>query len=283
MKLPFYLAKRFVAGETADQAISVVEQLNAQGIVATLDLLGENVKDLAQADQAVEVYRELFDKIVTAKIQSGVSIKLTQLGLDFGIEACLVRTLKVIELAKEKNIFVRLDMEGSNYTQATIDVFLKLHEGYPGTVGLVLQSYLYRSLEDVKDMAKHKAPIRVCKGAYKEPASIAQQNMADVRDQYKTMVKTLLEAGCTVAIATHDNQLIDWAISWLREQEINPDLYEFQMLFGLRRKKSAALVAQGFKVRSYVPFGTEWFPYFFRRLRERKENVFFVLKGLFLD
>jgi len=283
MKLPFFLAKRFVAGETAAQAIEVVKALQADGIHATLDLLGENVKDLREADQAVDIYRDLFDDIQTAKIDSGVSIKLTQLGLDFGVAPCFERAKHVLDMASKRTIFVRLDMEGSNYTQATIDTFMQLLEMYPESVGLVLQSYLHRSIQDSEAMAAMKASIRVCKGAYKEPSSVAIQNMPAIRAQYKTMVKTLLHAGCKVGIATHDNDLIDWAISWTKDQGIDPSLFEFQMLFGLRRKKSRSLVAQGFKVRSYVPFGTEWFPYFYRRLRERKENIFFLLKGLIED
>ncbi|MEZ4818533.1 MAG: proline dehydrogenase family protein [Bdellovibrionota bacterium] len=282
MKIPIVFARRFVAGETADQAIEVVKILNQEGIKTSLDLLGENVENLQQADAAVQEYRELFDKIAAAGIDSGVSIKLTQLGLDFGLDACLERTSQVLQMAQEKKLFVRIDMEGSHYTQITIDAFLALLKDFD-RVGIVLQAYLKRSMQDVANMANHHASVRVCKGAYKESESIAYHSMDEIRAQYKAMVMHLLQAKCTVGIATHDDKLIDWAVAWVEENKIDRSLFEFQMLYGLRRNKAKELVAKGYRVRSYVPYGTHWFPYFYRRLRERKENIFFVLKGLLVD
>jgi proline dehydrogenase len=272
MKIPVYFARRFVAGETAQEAIEVVKELNRNGIVASLDLLGENVAGAAQADEAVMEYDRLFDLISKNKIQSGVSLKLTQLGLDLSFNDCVERMRKVLKSAKRHNIFVRIDMEGSFYTQTTMDVFTRL-AGEFSNVGLVLQAYLHRSLDDAANMAEQKYSIRVCKGAYKESSSIAYQNMNDIRAHYKNMVSVLLKG----------DLLIDWAIQYVNEHKIPKNQFEFQMLYGLRRKKALQLVKQGFRVRSYVPYGTHWFPYFYRRLRERKENVLFVLKSLIID
>lgn len=282
MKLPAFFAKRFVAGETADQAIEAVRSLNQDGIRATLDLLGENVESLAQANEAVTTYYALFDKINQANIQSGISIKLTQLGLDFGLQACLERTRKVLDRAKEHDLFVRLDMEGSNYTQQTIDAFLiLLKENY--RVGIVLQAYLKRSKEDIETMIENGATVRVCKGAYKEPPELALQDMVEIRSHFKDMVHRMFQTQQYVCIATHDDELIDWALAWIEEHHVSRDDFEFQMLYGLRRQKLKSLADQGYRVRAYVPYGTHWFPYFYRRLRERKENILFVLRSLFKD
>lgn len=282
MKIPIYFARRFVAGETAEQAIEAVKELNRDGIVATLDLLGENVSTATQADEAVEEYDRLFDLITQSQVKSGVSLKLTQLGLDLGLDSCVERMRKVLTSAKQHNLFVRIDMEGSFYTQATIQAFLTLAKEFTN-VGLVLQAYLHRSMDDAKMMADQKLSIRVCKGAYKESSSIAFQNMGDIRTQYKNMVKILLDGGSKIGIATHDDELIDWARTYVTANNVPNSQFEFQMLYGLRRKKMLELAKAGFRVRSYVPYGTHWFPYFYRRLRERKENVFFVLKSLIAD
>lgn len=282
MKIPVYFARRFVAGETAVEAIEAVKELNRDGIVATLDLLGENVASHAQADEAVEEYYRLFQLITDSGVKSGVSLKLTQLGLDLGVDSCVERMRKVLTSAQKHNLFVRIDMEGSFYTQTTIDAFVRLANEYKN-VGLVLQAYLHRSMDDTKLMAEKKFSIRVCKGAYKESSSIAFQSMDDIRTSYKNMVKVLLDGGCRIGIATHDDELIDWAKQYVTENKVDKKLFEFQMLYGLRRKKMLQLAKEGFRVRSYVPYGTHWFPYFYRRLRERKENVFFVLKSLIAD
>jgi proline dehydrogenase len=282
MKIPSYFARRFVAGETAYEAVEAVKELNRDGIVATLDLLGENVSTHAQADEAVEEYYRLFDLISRSNIQSGVSLKLTQFGLDLDVNACVERMRKVLSSAQKHRLFVRIDMEGSFYTQITVDVFVKLAVEFTN-VGLVLQAYLHRSMDDAKTMADQKFSIRVCKGAYKESTSIAFHNMDDIRTQYKNMVKILLDGGSKIGIATHDDHLINWARDYVTENKVPKSQFEFQMLYGLRRKKSLELVKQGFRVRSYVPYGTHWFPYFYRRLRERKENILFVLKSLIAD
>ncbi len=282
MKIPVYFARRFVAGETAREAIEAVRELNQEGLVTSLDLLGENVSSHQQADEALEEYYRLFDLISQNKVQSGVSLKLTQLGLDLDVRACTERMKKLLTDAKSHNLFVRIDMEGSYYTQTTIDVFLELAKEFTN-VGLVLQAYLHRSLDDAQKMANLKLSIRVCKGAYKESSSIAFQSMDDIRTQYKSMVKVLLDGGSKIGIATHDDKLINWASQYVTENKTPKSQFEFQMLYGLRRKKALQLVKQGFRVRSYVPYGVHWFPYFYRRLRERKENVLFVLKSLIAD
>ncbi len=282
MKIPVYFARRFVAGETAIEAIEAVKELNREGIVASLDLLGENVASAQQADEAVEEYYRLFQLITDHEVKSGVSLKLTQLGLDLGIDSCVERMRKVLISAQKHNLFVRIDMEGSFYTETTIKAFVTLANEFEN-VGLVLQSYLHRSMDDAKTMADRKFSIRVCKGAYKESSSIAFQSMDDIRTQYKNMVKILLDGGSRIGIATHDDELIDWAKTYVIANNVPKSQFEFQMLYGLRRKKALELVKQGFRVRSYVPYGSHWFPYFYRRLRERKENVLFVLKSLIAD
>jgi proline dehydrogenase len=282
MKIPIYFARRFVAGETALEAIESVKKLNRDGIVASLDLLGENVSTALQADEAVEEYYRLFQLITDHQVKSGISLKLTQLGLDLGVDSCVERMRKVLASAQKHNLFVRIDMEGSFYTQTTINAFVTLANEFEN-VGLVLQSYLHRSVDDAKLMADRKFSIRVCKGAYKESSSIAFQSMSDIRTQYKNMVKILLDGGSRIGIATHDDELIDWAKTYVIANNVPKSQFEFQMLYGLRRKKALELVKQGFRVRSYVPYGTHWFPYFYRRLRERKENVLFVLKSLIAD
>ncbi len=282
MKIPVYFARRFVAGESALEAIEAVKELNKDGIVATLDLLGENVSSHQQADDVVEEYYDLFKKITDSGVKSGVSLKLTQLGLDLDVTSCVERMRKILINARKHNLFVRIDMEGSFYTQTTVDVFIKLANEFEN-VGLVLQAYLHRSMDDAKNMAQKKFSIRVCKGAYKESSSIAFQSMDDIRTQYKNMVKILLEGGSKIGIATHDDELINWTKAYVVQNRIPSAQFEFQMLYGLRRKKALELAKEGFRVRSYVPYGTHWFPYFYRRLRERKENVFFVLKSLIAD
>lgn len=282
MKIPIYFARRFVAGETAEEAINAVKKINQDGITATLDLLGENVSTHAQADEAVHEYARLFDLITESGVKSGVSLKLTQLGLDLGEQKCIERMDAILTDAKKHNLFVRIDMEGSIYTELTIHVFQDLLARH-NNVGLVLQAYLHRSANDAKTFGRQRASIRVCKGAYKESPSIAFQKMSDIRENYKTMVKDLLLAGSKIGIATHDEELIEWAKNFTTQNKISKTQFEFQMLYGLRRNKAKELAKEGYRVRSYVPYGTHWFPYFSRRLRERKENIFFVLKSLILD
>ncbi|MFH1262028.1 MAG: proline dehydrogenase family protein [Pseudomonadota bacterium] len=282
MRALTYLARRFVAGEEMSDAVEAVRRLNGNGILASLDVLGEAVTDRNEAEGAAHDYLRLLDEIACQGIAGNVSIKLSQMGLEIDTEFCFSQMHAILEKARQQENFVRIDMESSALTQSTLDVYYRLYRDHPN-VGIVLQSYLYRSEKDARDLAALHAPVRVCKGAYKEPQSIAFKNMDDIRRSFRTMVEILLRGGSKVGIATHDDRLIDWAIEWTGEEKIPRDRFEFQMLYGLRRKRARELAKNGFQVRTYVPFGSHWLPYFMRRLRERKENVFFVLKGLVAD
>ncbi|MFH1017733.1 MAG: proline dehydrogenase family protein [Pseudomonadota bacterium] len=277
-----YLARRFVAGETLDDAMKAVISLNRDGILASLDVLGENVHSETEAAVARDEYLRLLDEIRRLGVKSNVSLKLTQMGLDMGHELCISNVRRIVERARQYGNFVRIDMEGSAYTERTLGIFTELRKTCPN-LGIVLQAYLHRSEEDAKKLVELKAPVRVCKGAYKEPASIAFHRMEDIRRSFRQLVEILLKAGSNVGIATHDEKLIRWALEWTAREKIPRDRFEFQVLYGLRRKRARQLAAEGYPVRFYVPFGTHWLPYFVRRLRERKENVFFVLKSLVAD
>jgi proline dehydrogenase len=281
MKLPFFLAKRFVAGESFEEAVPKVEQLNDKEIKITLDLLGENVEDRETADNTVESYIDLLQNISDAGLDSTISIKLTMMGLDIDRSYCRDNLFKLLSVAKENDQFVRIDMEGSDYTQQTIDIFKEAFEEYGHHVGIVLQAYLHRTEKDVAELAEMGADIRICKGAYKESSKIALQDMDDIRSAYKKYVKVLLEKTDYPRIATHDDELIEWVKGYTEQQNISKDRFEFQMLYGLRQETMEAFVTNGYNARIYVPFGTMWFPYFKRRLMERKENIWFVLSTMF--
>lgn len=281
MKLPFALAKRFVAGETLEQAIPKVKDLNRKEIKLTLDLLGENVDDRKTADQTVENYIQLLRGIREHGLDSTISIKLTMLGLDIDRDYCRDNLFKLLDVAREKDQFVRIDMEGSDYTQLTIDLFKDAFEHYGKHVGIVIQAYLHRSKEDVPELAAMGADVRLCKGAYGEPERIALQNMPAIRDAYKEYAKILLDKTTYPRIATHDDELINWTKDYTSEKGIGKTRFEFQMLYGLRQGTMEELTASGYNTRIYVPYGTMWFPYFKRRLTERKENIWFVLNTMF--
>ena len=281
MKLPFVLAKRFVAGETFADAIPKVEQLNKKGVTVTLDLLGENVKDRQTADETVDSYIELLKGIEEAGLDSTISIKLTMMGLDIDHSYCRDNLFKLLDVARETDQFVRIDMEGSDYTQITIDLFKEAFQKYGKHVGIVIQAYLHRTKEDIADLAEMGADVRLCKGAYNEPERVALQNMDAIRSAYKEYAKVLLEQTPYPRIATHDDELVDWVKKYTTEQNIGPSRFEFQMLYGLRQDTMEAFAANGYNSRIYVPYGTMWFPYFKRRLMERKENIWFVLSTLF--
>lgn len=281
MKLPFFLAKRFVAGESFEEAVPKVKQLNKKEIKVTLDLLGENVKDRATADKTVEAYIQLLDGINKAGLDSTISIKLTMMGLDIDQDYCRDNLFKLLEAARKNNQFVRIDMEGSDYTQITIDLFKEAFKEYGKHVGIVIQAYLHRTKKDIDELAELGADIRLCKGAYNEPKDIALQNMDDIREAFKDYAKVLLQKTSYPRIATHDDELIEWTQRYTEEQKIDKSRFEFQMLYGLRQTTMENFVANGYNARIYVPYGTMWFPYFKRRLMERKENIWFVLSTLF--
>ena len=279
MRILTFFASRFVAGETPEAAIAAGRRLNGRGIRATFDLLGEDVKDRETSRRITEANKQLL-RTIPAEVERNVSVKLTNLGLDVSEDLCLEQTAGVLDVAREVGGFVRVDMEGSKHTQQTLDIFRKLRKRHDN-VGIVLQAMLRRTEQDVKDAIAHGDRVRLCKGAYKEPAAIAWQDLKEVRASFMDCAQQLLEKGNQPAIATHDETLIQDAIGFARQKGVAPDRFEFQMLYGLRPGRWGQLVRDGYRVRIYVPYGTHWIPYFYRRLREKKENVFFVLRNLF--
>jgi proline dehydrogenase len=275
------LAKRFVAGETFDQSVPKVRELNKHGIKVTLDLLGENVKDRHTANDTVESYIQLLDNIYNAGLKSTISIKLTMLGLDIDEEYCRENLFKLLDVARKYDSFVRIDMEGSDYTQLTIDLFKEAFKEYGKHVGIVIQAYLHRSKNDIPQLAEMGADIRLCKGAYGEPERVALQNMPAIREAFKDYARILLEKTTYPRIATHDNELVNWIKNYTLENNLGKSRFEFQMLYGLREETMIQLTDEGYNTRVYVPYGTMWFPYFKRRLLERKENIFFVASTMF--
>lgn len=279
MKALTFLARRFVAGETAEDAIAVGRRLRAKGIAATFDLLGEDVLDRDAARRSAEANRRLLE-LAQDEADRNISIKLTMMGLEIADDFCLEQTAGILDTARKTGGFVRIDMEGSKHTQRTLDLFRKLRKDYDN-VGIVLQAYLHRSEQDVRQAIASGDRVRLCKGAYKEPSSIAWTGMDDIRESYRKCAHLLLEKGNYPAIATHDESLIRDVLAYTRERTIPSSRFEFQMLYGLRPRRWEELVAAGHNLRVYVPYGTHWIPYFYRRLRERKENVLFVVRSLF--
>ena len=278
MKAFTFLARRFVAGEGPRDAVRVGERLHARGIKATFDKLGEDVRDRTAARRAAEAAKELL-RLVPPPLERNVSIKLSSMGQEISRDFCLELAAEVLEVAREVGGFVRLDMEGSRLTEDTIRIFQDLR-GRHDNVGIVLQAYLHRTEDDVKEAVRRGDRVRLCKGAYREPPAVALADMAAIRRRFAALTGLLLDGGNHPAIATHDEELVSHALAHARERGIPPARYEFQMLYGLRQRRWEELVAAGENVRVYVPYGSHWFPYFYRRLRERKENVFFVVKSL---
>jgi proline dehydrogenase len=270
-------AGRFVAGETLDTALDAVKRLNSKGMTASLDLLGESVRNENEARDSARQYIEMLDRIRQRKLDANVSVKLTAMGLDVGEELCIANMQDILERARETESFVRIDMEGSDYTQKTLDIFYhRLFPSYRGNVGIVIQSYLYRALQDVKEANAAGARVRLCKGAYKEPLSVAYPDKKDVDDSYLRCMRELLLMGHYPGIATHDERMVRETKRFARENDIAPSSFEFQMLYGVRRDLQEKLVREGYRMRVYVPFGTQWYPYLMRRLAERPANVAFI-------
>lgn len=281
MKLPFILAKRFVAGENFDESVPKVKYLNQKNLKITLDLLGENVKSRQKSEETVDNYIKLLDGIQEHGLISSISIKLTMIGLDIDRDYCRDNLFRLLEVAKQYDQFVRIDMEGSAYTQVTLDIFKEAFAKYGNHVGTVLQSMLHRTLDDTRELAEMGADIRLVKGAYKEPSDIALQNMPAIREAYKECAKILLDKTPFPRFGTHDDELVNWIRDFTKEHMIPKDRFEFQMLYGLREDTMSSLAKDGYHARVYVPFGTDWFPYFSRRLMERKENIWFVFSTMF--
>jgi proline dehydrogenase len=276
-KLAKKFASRFVAGETLDDALRAVRGLNAKGITASLDLLGESVTNEREARAGAAEYLTILDRIQQQKLDANVSIKLTAMGLDISEELCVSIMHDVLDRARAYDTFVRLDMEGSSYTERTLRLFYdRLYPAYKANVGIVLQSYLYRTWSDVEQAIQAKPRVRLCKGAYKEPANVAFPDKREVDANYVKCMHALLEQGTYPAIATHDPALITEARRFAKERAIDASRFEFQMLYGVRRDLQEQLVKEGYRMRVYVPFGTQWYPYLMRRLAERPANVAFI-------
>lgn len=271
------LASRFVAGETPDEGVAAVRELNRAGISASLDLLGESVAKPEEARQARDTYLDTLDRIRAAGVDANVSVKLTQMGLDIAEDLAIENMNAIIERAAQYASFVRIDMEGSAYTARTLDLFKRVfYPKFGNSVGVVLQSYLRRTPQDVDDMVALGARVRLCKGAYKEPPDIAFPAKRDVDQTYDTCMQRLLERGNYPGLATHDERIITAAQGFVRAMGIPAERYEFQMLYGVRRDLQVALRRDGHRLRVYVPFGTHWYPYLMRRLAERPANVAFI-------
>ncbi len=275
-------SSRFVAGTQLDDVIRATETVNGWGASVSIDNLGENVTNADESKHSAALYHRLLDEICTRKLNANVSLKLTHMGLDVSEDLAFSLVTEVVDHAVRINSFVRVDMEGSPYTQRTLDFVRQLHRlpGHAARVGTVIQSYLYRSEKDVNDLLSERIRIRLCKGAYKEPAEIAFPKKTDVDANYIKLAKVLLKSGVYHGLATHDERIIAEMKSFASAQRIPASAYEFQMLYGVRRDLQQQLVREGYGLRVYIPFGTEWYPYFMRRLAERPANVLFIARQM---
>jgi proline dehydrogenase len=277
----FFLAKRFVAGETIDSAIAAISKLNAAGMTGTLDYLGEDVLDREAALVTRDAYLALLARLRETGVRSNVSVKMTAMGLLIDPDFAYENLASILEKAQDNtDPFVRIDMEGTPVTQATLDLFERAYATHKN-VGIVLQAYLKRTPGDVARAIDLGARVRLCKGAYNEPPELAIKTMPQIREGYFTLAKELLERGHYPALATHDRELIDAIRGFVRENGIPADRFEFQMLYGCRPQLQRELVADGYRMRVYVPYGTHWAGYFYRRVMERRENALFALSSMF--
>ncbi|HEY2846026.1 MAG TPA: proline dehydrogenase family protein [Bryobacteraceae bacterium] len=273
------VTRRFVAGDTLDQALAVCEQLQRDGIFSTLDHLGENVASIAEASASCDAYVSALEQIASRKLPSTIAIKLTQFGLDLSPEACIDNVRRLEAQAKIANSRVEIDMESSAYTERTLALAIQAGAEC-GCVRVCVQAYLHRSAADVERLNAAGVPARLVKGAYKEPPGAAFPAKQDVDRNYTTLMKALLDRGVYPAIATHDERIIKEAMDYVRGRSLRQDSFEFQMLYGIRRDLQQMLIREGYRLRLYVPYGTEWYPYFMRRLAERPANLWFVLRNL---
>jgi proline dehydrogenase len=274
-------ASRFVAGESIDQGVEAARELARRGITASLDLLGESVTAESEAVAARDQYLRMLDQMAASGAEVNVSVKLTQMGLDIAEALCLANMTAILEKAAALRGFVRLDMESSEYTQRTLDFFKqRVFDRFGAHCGVVIQSMLRRSEQDIEDLIAMKARVRLCKGAYLEPPSVAYPDKGDVDRNYVRLMERLLTAGTYPGLATHDEAIIAHARDFVRRQGIGPDRFEFQMLYGVRRDLQERLRKEGFRLRVYIPFGTQWYPYLMRRLAERPANIAFLLGNI---
>jgi proline dehydrogenase len=277
------MSSRFVAGMEIGDALRVAQELNRQGMLVTLDSLGESVSSEVEAHRAAEIYHELLDSIDAQKVNANISVKLTQMGLELSPALAEGIAERLAVHAHSKGNFLRIDMEDSSLTQVTLDIVQRLHARpeLRGSIGIVIQAYLYRSQADIEQLNAEGIRVRLCKGAYKEPAEVAFPAKADVDKNYIALMKLLLESPIYHGIATHDEAMVAATKAYAREHGIAPSRFEFQMLYGVRRDLQRALFKEGYNVRVYVPFGREWYPYFMRRLAERPANVLFLARNFF--
>jgi proline dehydrogenase len=271
-----------VAGTTVEEALRAARAMNDLGLGVSVDNLGENVTNSQEARHSAELYHKMLDQMAALRLNANVSLKLTHMGLDVDENLAFEIASGLVEHAARINNFVRVDMEGSAYTQKTLDFVRRLHRnsGYAGRVGAVIQSYLHRSQQDVAQLVSEGIRIRLCKGAYKEPPSVAFEKKADVDANYIRLMKVLLKSGIYHGMATHDEKMIQATIDFAQREKIPASAFEFQMLYGVRRDLQQKLVKEGWRCRVYIPFGTEWYPYLMRRLAERPANAIFILKNL---
>lgn len=274
------MARRFVPGESLDDAMAAARECNDLGMLVSLDYLGENVSTTADAQRARDAYLQIFERIARENLHANVSCKLTQLGLDLSVEFCEGLVYSIVERAAGYDNFLRVDMEGSIYTQRTVELVKRVRSRNPA-IGTVIQSYLYRSESDVKDLLAYGCRIRLCKGAYKELPEVAYPRKADVDGNYVRLMQLLLSSGFYHGIATHDPKIIAASIRYAAEKRISKDDFEFQMLYGVRVDLQRRLVRDGYRLRVYIPYGRDWFPYFMRRLAERPANLVFFLRNAF--
>ena len=277
----YRFAHRFIAGETIEEAISVVSDLNSRSILASIDMLGEGVKDEREARAAADAYSALLQRVSQEQITANISVKLTQLGLDVSQGLCRENLVRILEKAKQVQNFVCIDMESSAHTQRTLELFAEVYPQFSCQVGTVIQSYLYRSEKDIQELSRMGCSIRLCKGAYMEPPELAFPKKADVDRNYTRLLDQLLVSPAYTAIATHDDAMIRHALRFLSKNDVAASKYEFQMLYGVRRESQLRLARQGYKMRVYVPYGRHWAPYYMRRLAERPANVFFIARNFF--
>jgi len=280
MRSPGGFARRFIAGETIEEAIDAARSIQAQGLLLTLDYLGESVRTLEEAAAATREYGRLLEVIVVSGIERNISLKLTQLGAGVDRATCVDNLRRILEPAQKHGFFVRIDMENSPWTQLTLDIFETLWQQEYRNIGIALQAALLRTEQDVRRMNELGARVRLVKGAYKEPPTVAYQHKADVDAAFIRLMRILLDSGTYPAWGTHDPALLEATEKYAAKRGITKDRFEFQMLYGIRRDLQASLVKKGYRMRVYVPFGRKWFPYFMRRLGERPANLGFVIRAI---
>lgn len=274
------LVTRFIAGETLEEALAVGKDLARDGITTTMDQLGENVNSVEAASAAVVGYVDTLKQLHANDLDPNISVKLTMLGMDLGDQVAQDNMVRILDAARDVDGFVRIDMESSDYTERTMRMFRELHDAYGKHVGIVLQTYLHRTAQDVIDMIERGARVRLVKGAYAEPETVAIQSRKEADENFRMLMRHLLDKGNYPAIATHDPKMIEDAIDYARRNTIPPDRYEFQMLYGVRTQEQQRLKKAGYNMRVYVPFGTEWYAYYTRRIAEKPTNALFVLRQM---